>query len=341
MADDLAHGTRDKRGNWRPAAPIGLSPVATGQLGAVPGAIASYFFGWNLVWFAITAIYWFVLLPAPEVMAVWSWGWVLRLLVINTVGIALFLGAFELRLYVKRAQENRFKYNGKFPSEQPAKVFWFDRQARDNALRSVLVTTPIGTAILAWCLWLMASGRVPGVTLMENPVWFVSVLLISPILHEGYFFFIHRLIHLPPLYRWVHSVHHNSINPSPWSSLSMHPVEGALYFGTLLVHLVIWSNPFLVLWQFNLAAYGAIVGHIGFDRIEVGEGRTVSTHAQAHYLHHKYFEVNYCDDGVLPWDRWFGTWHDGTPEADVVMKERFRRIKARRNAKGTGGMPAE
>jgi sterol desaturase/sphingolipid hydroxylase (fatty acid hydroxylase superfamily) len=28
-----------------------------------------------------------------------------------------------------------------------------------------------------------------------------------------HFFCIHRLIHVPLLYKWVHSVHHNSVNP--------------------------------------------------------------------------------------------------------------------------------
>ena len=37
-------------------------------------------------------------------------------------------------------------------------------------------------------------------------------------------------IHTDTLYRWVHSVHHNSVNPSPWSSMSMHPVEAAFFF---------------------------------------------------------------------------------------------------------------
>ena len=55
-------------------------------------------------------------------------------------------------------------------------------------------------------------------------------MLLVPAIHEVHFFFIHRLIHTPFLYKHVHSVHHNSINPSPWSSLSMHPVESALYF---------------------------------------------------------------------------------------------------------------
>ena len=41
----------------------------------------------------------------------------------------------------------------------------------------------------------------------------------------------------------------------------------------------------------------------------------------AHYLHHKYFEVNYSD-GMIPLDTWFGSFHDGTPEAHEAMKAR-------------------
>ena len=29
------------------------------------------------------------------------------------------------------------------------------------------------------------------------------------------------------LYRWVHSVHHRSTNPTAWSGTSMHPVEAS------------------------------------------------------------------------------------------------------------------
>jgi sterol desaturase/sphingolipid hydroxylase (fatty acid hydroxylase superfamily) len=60
--------------------------------------------------------------------------------------------------------------------------------------------------------------------------------------------------------------------------------------------------------------------HAGFDEIELGN-HTLATNARAHYLHHKYFEVNYAD-GVLPLDKWFGSVHDGTPEGDAAMKQR-------------------
>ena len=41
-----------------------------------------------------------------------------------------------------------------------------------------------------------------------------------------------------------------------------------------------------------------------------------------HYLHHRYFECNYGDT-LVPLDRWFGTFHDGTPEAHAHMKKRW------------------
>jgi sterol desaturase/sphingolipid hydroxylase (fatty acid hydroxylase superfamily) len=154
---------------------------------------------------------------------------------------------------------------------------------------------------------------------------------VVPVIHETHFFLIHRLIHTPFLYKWVHSVHHNSVNPSPWSSLSMHPVEHLLYFGAVAYHFVIPSHPLLVIYQLHFAGFGAIVGHVGFDKIEVTDEGGIDSHAYAHYLHHKYFEVNY-GDGLIPFDRWFGTWHDGSKAGDAEMQARYARRKAKANA---------
>ena len=52
------------------------------------------------------------------------------------------------------------------------------------------------------------------------------------------------------------------------------------------------------------------------------------SHAYGHYLHHKYFEVNY-GDGLVPLDKLFGTWHDGSPEAEARMNARYEKRKAR------------
>ena len=148
-----------------------------------------------------------------------------------------------------------------------------------------------------------------------------------------HFFAIHRLIHSPLLYKWVHSVDHNSVNPSPWSSLSMHPVEGFLYHAVVFWHLVIPSNPIVALFQLHAAGFGAINGHIGFDKLELTEDAALDSHAYAHYLHHKYFEVNSGGDGPIPLDKWFGYWHDGSKEGDAITQARFEKKKARLNAK--------
>ena len=38
-------------------------------------------------------------------------------------------------------------------------------------------------------------------------------------------------------------------------------------------HLIIPSNPIIALYQLHYAGFGAIPGHVGFDKVEVGEDR--------------------------------------------------------------------
>lgn len=331
--DDLQYGTRNKRGDWAPAkrlegAPLWNWPLTSGKVWA---QLLGYVWPWNLVAMVTTALWWAYVVPDTASLRILEWGWVSRLLVANGIGIFLFYGTVEWRYYRARVQGTRFKYNGKFPADKPSEVFWLRSQNIDNFLRSFVISIPIGTAIEVLLLWSFANGRVGTLSWTEHPAYLLCLLLLAPVLHEVHFFFIHRLIHLQPLYRWVHSVHHNSINPSPWSSLSMHPVEGAAYFGVALWTLAIPSHPLLAVYLFHLAGFGAIVGHIGFEKLELPGGVAQDSSAYAHYLHHKYFEVNYCDDGYLPLDKWFGTWHDGTPEGDRRMQERFERKRARVN----------
>ena len=40
-----------------------------------------------------------------------------------------------------------------------------------------------------------------------------------------------------------------------------------------------------------------------------------------HYLHHRYFTVNFGHESV-PLDKWFGSFHDGSPEAHEMMLAR-------------------
>ena len=67
-------------------------------------------------------------------------------------------------------------------------------------------------------------------------------------------------------------------------------------------------------------------GHSGFEGPLI-EGK-LPAGSYFHYLHHRYFECNYGGP-EMPWDNWFGSFHDGSPEAT----ERVRETKKRMNAK--------
>lgn len=328
-------GSRDKRGEWRPFSALSLPPWAKGETASsLASWLRSFLFGWNAVFLIIALLYYALILPPLETMQRFNISWVLLLLLVNMIGIAVFFGLFELRLYWQKRQGHEFKYNQAFPYESGKKTsspFWFQSQNVDNFLRSIFITVPLGTGVQVLTLWAMAQGYFPVSSLAENPLWFIALFFLIPLIHEAYFYFIHRLLHWGGLYRHVHSVHHNSLNPSPWSSLSMHPIEGLLYFGTVPLQLLLFSNPFLVVWSFIVPSFGAVIGHIGFDKIVMNDKNSVNTHALAHYLHHKYFEVNYCDDGILPWDYWFDTWHDGTKFGDQKMQARFQQKTLNKN----------
>ena len=114
-------------------------------------------------------------------------------------------------------------------------------------------------------------------------------------------------------------------------SLSMHPVEHLLYWSDILIHLVLPSHPLLMLYHLQVTGTGAVVGPYRVRQDRDGAKAAIGTHAYSHYLHHKYFEVNYSD-GMVPFDQWFGTWHDGTAEGEARMDARFKRTREKANA---------
>lgn len=142
-------------------------------------------------------------------------------------------------------------------------------------------------------------------------VWFVASLVWMVLLHDAYFYWMHRLMHTRYLYRHVHLVHHRSTNPSPWTAYAFHPFEAVVEAGiialiafTLPVHLsaVILFSLFQILYN--------VYGHLGFELYPRGFhktalGRFVNT-SVAHNQHHGRFTGNY---GLyfLFWDRAMGT----------------------------------
>jgi sterol desaturase/sphingolipid hydroxylase (fatty acid hydroxylase superfamily) len=223
-------------------------------------------------------------------------------------------------LYAWRKQGAVFKYNRKWPSEKSS-VFLFNNQTYDNIFWTLVSGVPIWTAYELLLLWAYANGYAPMINPSEHPVGFVALFFLVPLVHEVGFYFAHRLLHWPPLYRVAHKLHHRNVNPGPWSGLSMHPIEHVIYFSTILLFFIIPSHPIHMINLASRLGLAPAQGHTGFDRVVVGEETAMNTSYYAHYLHHRYFEVNYSD-GMVPLDKWFGSFHDGSAKADEAMKAR-------------------
>jgi sterol desaturase/sphingolipid hydroxylase (fatty acid hydroxylase superfamily) len=336
--NDLDFGTRNKRGDFRPKEAIGLppfvnSPHTTSTLGWVKGLV----WPWNALIIGISVFWWFVVVPDFETMKTFAFGWIAQLFLAKWVALFLWMGVFEWRLFTQRKQSSRFKYNGKFPADQPSDYFWFKSQNLDNFLRSMFVSVPICVAFEVVIFWAFANGHAHWINAAAHPVYLGAIVVLTAVFHEAYFFFAHRAMHWKPWYDWCHKIHHNSVNVSPWTAMSNHPLESALQFAPAFLYLLVPATPFLAMHHLNFVAFSALVGHIGFEKIELGEHSAVDSSSYSHYLHHKHFEVNYCDNGSLPWDHWFGSFHDGTAEGDRLMAERYQQKLAKLNgATGDG-----
>ena len=136
-----------------------------------------------------------------------------------------------------------------------------------------------------------------------------------------HFYWIHRLLHWRPLYRMAHSLHHRNIDTGPWTGISMHPLEHLLYFSSILIHLVVPSNPLLMLFHMQVQALNPLASHSGFSDLQVRDESRLALGEFHHQLHHRYFNCNFGTADV-PLDKWFGSFHDGTPEATKDMRMR-------------------
>lgn len=306
---------RDSRGEWRPEEPAGFVPLLTlpVRLKAMMGWLfgyGGYLWPTNMFFLLVSVVAWFYTQPPIEACTEFRWDWMSQVFLRNQALIWFYYGGLHLYLYVLKREGTRKKYNRKWPDEQ-SKRFLFRNQVWDNIFWTA------GSAGLIWTLyewvfvWLYANNLIPWLTWADSPVLFLLWFFVIPLWREFHFYWVHRLTHWKPLYRYVHYLHHKNVNPNPWSGLAMHPVETTLYFSDVLIHLIVPSHPIHFLFALQYNGMAPAHGHSGFDG-PIAEG-TVTADSYFHYLHHKHFECNY-GGSIIPLDKWFGSFRDGQPK---------------------------
>ena len=85
------------------------------------------------------------------------------------------------------------------------------------------------------------------------------------------------------------------------------------------------AHPVHILFHLQYYTLTAATTHTGFEGLVVKDENRLKLGTFHHQMHHRYFECNY-GSLEIPWDKLFGSFHDGTEEANERMKERRKQI---------------
>lgn len=274
----------------------------------------------NLIVLAICLLVWTFTQPAMEQMKTLSIGWVAQIWVRNLVLMFLVAGSLHWFFFMRKGQGNRLKFDPRDLAIK-GKQFNFGGQVKDNMFWTLTSGVGFWTAYEVLMFYAMANGYAPHLSWAPNPIWFCALFLLTPVIISLHFYWIHRALHWGPLYRLAHALHHKNVNVGPWSGLSMHPIEHIAFFSSILVHFIIPAHPLHILFHMQHQSLTAATSHTGYEALLVKDRKTLALGTFHHQMHHRYFEVNY-GNLEMPWDKWFGTFHNGTPEAHDAMKDR-------------------
>jgi cytochrome b involved in lipid metabolism len=261
----------------------------------------------------------------------WHIGWVSRIFLFNLCCELVFVNFWHYWSYASTFYDVWLKGGMKY---NPENQYEPDQDGEESYTWNGMFTSSTGQlereitfTTLGWlqsagwqCLFthLWACEIIPCyVNFWAYPFYSVLVLMAMTYWREVHFYCAHRGMH--PwwdrnngllngdvgafLYRHVHSLHHKSFNPGPWSGLCMHPVEHFLYYScATLPPLILSVHPIHFLYTKFHADIAPIGGHDGMDE-PGGKG-------DFHWLHHAKFECNYGVPFPINLDLLLGTWAD-------------------------------
>lgn len=137
--------------------------------------------------------------------------------------------------------------------------------------------------------------------------YFVVSVILMMVFHDMYFYWTHRLLHLPGWYQKIHTIHHQSTNPSPFTSLSFHPVEAIIQAAILpLIVITIPAHPIAIFIFLAFMVYKNVRGHAGYEFTTPAERQKerkwLQSYSIDHNEHHLYGRGNYGLYFTI-WDR--------------------------------------
>ncbi len=170
----------------------------------------------------------------------------------------------------------------------------------------------------------------------------IAQVVAMVIMHDTWFYWMHRALHLKALFRRAHATHHVSRTPTSWAAYSFAPIEAvfeSIYVPAMFILIanIAPMQPWAIFIFLGHQIARNVIGHSGFELAWSGFTRspltgwlTTTTH---HDLHHTEGRYNF---GLYFtwWDRLMGTEHPRYHERFEAVVGRSRAEVAREAAAG-------
>jgi sterol desaturase/sphingolipid hydroxylase (fatty acid hydroxylase superfamily) len=209
--------------------------------------------------------------------------------------------SFVLFIVFKRFSESR--------RIQAKKASWSDIR---REITNSLITTSVYALVALATVYYSRNGGMNFYSEASDysMLWLIVSLPLILILHDAYFYWVHRAMHWRPIFRYVHRTHHLSRTPTPWAAYAFAP--GEAFMMALFMPLMGLTIPFhegIIVAFLTIMIVRNAMGHSGIEFHPRGwidspfDHMTSVTH---HDLHHQRVKGNY---GLYFtwWDRWMGT----------------------------------
>lgn len=190
-------------------------------------------------------------------------------------------------------------------------------------------TVCVYTLVSCFIIWGVDAGvlhRFEGSYGWAGDLALLAALIVA---HDAYFYWVHRAMHHPRLFKTFHRAHHRSITPTPWAAYSFAIPEAFVMIAFVPIWLFVVATPGWVMLSWILFQITRnAMGHAGFELhprwwLSTPVTRWINTTTH-HDLHHAGgFNKNY---GLYFtwWDKMMGTEHPRYAErfAEVVADRR-------------------
>ncbi|WP_239026284.1 sterol desaturase family protein [Novosphingobium decolorationis] len=183
---------------------------------------------------------------------------------------------------------------------RPGLYAGMDRQIRSEIFWSLLSAGIYGVpaGIVAWG-WQAHGWTRIYTDFSDYPVWWMPLsVFLFLFAHDTWFYWTHRWMHRPRVFRIAHAVHHASRPPTAWAAMSFHPVEAVT--GAVVIPALVFLIPIHVAMLglvLTIMTVMGITNHMGWEifpqalvRSRLGHWLITASH---HHRHHEQYRCNY------------------------------------------------